>query len=196
MSTDVWRRPAPARRGFTLIELIVFIVVVAGALAGVLLVLDTTVRASGVPVIRKQMLAIAESVLEEVQLQVFTWCNPSDPNAATASSAASCTSNAYNPLATPLGSNATALGESRLSTTNPLNNVAEYNGQTISAGLNGQAFPAGYSATVSVIQEALGPSAAAVPASAALRIVVTVSKGGDSLVLEGYRTRYAPNLMP
>ena len=183
-------------RGFTLIELIVFIVVVSTALAGVLLVLDTTVRASGAPVIRKQMLAIAESVMEEVQLQPFTWCNPADANAVTATGAASCTSNAYNPLASPLGSSATALGETRLSSTNPLNNVADYNGQTITAGLNGQSFPSGYSATVAVIQEALGPVASAVPASAALRIVVTVSKGSDSIVLEGYRTRYAPNLMP
>ena len=182
--------------GFTLIELIVFIVVVSAALAGVLLVLDSTARSSGTPVIRKQMLAIAESVLEEVMLQPFTWCNPSDPNAATASSAASCTSASYNPLTLPLGSSATALGESRLSAVNPLGNVADYNNQTISAGLNGVAFPTGYSASVSVLQEAIGPAATPVPSSAALRIVVTVTKGSESVTLEAYRTRYAPNLLP
>ena len=188
-------RVATRAAGFTLIELIIFIVVVSAALAGVVSVLNTAAQSSGTPIVRKQMLAIAESVLEEVMLQPFTWCNPSDPNAATATSAASCTAN-YNPLATPLGSSAAALGESRASTTNPLNNVADYNNQTINASLNGIAFPSGYSASVSVLQEALGPAATQVPASASLRIAVTVTKGSESLTLEGYRTRYAPNLLP
>ena len=53
-------------RGFTLIEVIIFIVVVGVALAGVLLVINTVVTASADPMVRKQALALADSVLEEI----------------------------------------------------------------------------------------------------------------------------------
>lgn len=55
-----------AQSGFTLIEVIIFIVVVSVALAGVLLVIDTVVRTSADPMVRKQALALADSVLEEI----------------------------------------------------------------------------------------------------------------------------------
>jgi MSHA pilin protein MshD len=56
--------------------------------------------------------------------------------------------------------------------------------------------PVGYSATVTITPEALGPAVSPVAAGAALRITVTVTRGADTLVLEGYRTRYAPNAVP
>ena len=62
-----------AQAGLTLIELIVFIIIVSVALAGVLTVLNVTTKSSADPMIRKNMLAIAESLMEEVQLQSFTW---------------------------------------------------------------------------------------------------------------------------
>ena len=55
-----------AQRGLTLIELIMFIIVVGVGLAGVLSVLDVTGRSSADPVIRKQAAAIAESLMEEI----------------------------------------------------------------------------------------------------------------------------------
>ena len=60
------------QRGITLIELIVFIVIVSVALVGVLSVLNVTARSGADPMIRKQMLAIAEALLEEVQSKPYT----------------------------------------------------------------------------------------------------------------------------
>jgi MSHA pilin protein MshD len=54
------------QRGFTLIELIIFIVVVSIGMAGILGVMNTTVKSSADPMVRKQALAIAESLLEEI----------------------------------------------------------------------------------------------------------------------------------
>ncbi len=54
------------QRGFTLIELIIFIVAVSVGLAGILLVKDTVVKSSADPMVRKQAMVLAESILEEI----------------------------------------------------------------------------------------------------------------------------------
>ena len=59
------------QRGFTLIELIIFIVVVSAGLAGILSVMNTVVKSSADPMIRKQTIAIAESLLEEILLKDY-----------------------------------------------------------------------------------------------------------------------------
>lgn len=66
------------QRGFTLIELIMFIVIVGVGVAGVLSVFTTSVKSSADPMVRKQALAIAESLLEEILLKEFK-----DPNGGT-----------------------------------------------------------------------------------------------------------------
>lgn len=67
----------PARqRGLTLIELIFFIVIVSIGLVGILSVLNQTVLKSADPVLRKQVIATAEAMLEEVLLKDFA--NPVD----------------------------------------------------------------------------------------------------------------------
>ncbi len=66
-------RVVPAMlRGFSLLELIVFIIIVSVALAGVLAVMNLTTRHSADPLIRKQEIAVAESLLEEIAAQNFT----------------------------------------------------------------------------------------------------------------------------
>ena len=62
-----WKtRPVFGQRGLTLIELIVFIVIILVGVAGILSVMNITTRASADPMVRKQSMAFAEAVLEEV----------------------------------------------------------------------------------------------------------------------------------
>lgn len=60
------------QHGFTLIELIVFIVIVSAGLAGILVVMNTVVKSSGEPMVQKQGVAIAESLLEEILLKSYS----------------------------------------------------------------------------------------------------------------------------
>jgi MSHA pilin protein MshD len=69
------------RRGFTLVELVVLIVVIGIAAAGVLLVFQNTVRGSADPQIRKQALAIAEAMLDEILLNAFVHDATAPPRA-------------------------------------------------------------------------------------------------------------------
>ncbi|MFA6270799.1 MAG: prepilin-type N-terminal cleavage/methylation domain-containing protein [Candidatus Paceibacterota bacterium] len=185
------------QQGMTLIELIVFIVIVSVALAGVLTVLNITAKSSADPMIRKQMLAIAEALLEEVQLQPFTWCDPDDPNAATATGTAGCTAG-YVEASGP--ETIAAVVEARGNATTPFDNVNDYANLSLPSPILSStgsfSAPTGYSASIAVTPEALNGVGDATPASASLRISVTVTNGGESIVLEGYRTRHSPNLLP
>lgn len=57
--------------GFTLVEMIIAIVIIGVGLAGALLAFNTTVKSSADPMIRKQMLAVAEEMLEEILLKPY-----------------------------------------------------------------------------------------------------------------------------
>lgn len=58
-------------RGFTLVEMIVAMVIIGVGLAGVIGVLARTAVASADPMIVKQMTAIAEGMMDEIQLKPF-----------------------------------------------------------------------------------------------------------------------------
>jgi len=58
-------------RGVTLVELILAIVVIGVGLAGVLAAFQVAVRGSADPMIQKQMVAIAEEMVEEISLRPF-----------------------------------------------------------------------------------------------------------------------------
>jgi len=70
MSTEA-STPHRGEAGFTLIELIVFILIVSVAVVGILVVMSVTVKSSSDPVIRKQSLAMAEAILDEVLSREF-----------------------------------------------------------------------------------------------------------------------------
>ncbi|MFZ2652477.1 MAG: type II secretion system protein [Burkholderiaceae bacterium] len=181
------RRLGPRARGLSLIELVIFIVIVSAALAGVLNVFVAATLGSADPMLRRQALAIAESLLEEVQLMPFTFCDPDDANVETAAGSGACASAAEGPGA--------EAGENRFAPPQ-FDNVNDYHGYSMASIVDitnsAVAGLAGYSASVSVSSAALGSIAAA--SGDALRITVSVTgPHGTSVSLDGYRTRHAPN---
>lgn len=72
-------------RGMSLIELVIAIVILGVGVAGVLAAFQQATRASADPLVRKQMLAIAEQMLEETMLRPYdTTTTPSSACARTA----------------------------------------------------------------------------------------------------------------
>jgi MSHA pilin protein MshD len=181
---------APSRiagSGFTLVELVMFIVIVSIAVIGILMVMNTTTRSSADPQLRKQALSIAEALLEEVSLARFTFCDPADADAETAASAAECTT--VPEAVGPEGGN-----------TRPFDNVNDYVSEFGTAqaidirDVNGALIPnlGAYSATITITPQAFN----GIPATDSLLITINVNYGADTVRLDSYRTRYAPTLMP
>ena len=175
-------------RGLTLVELILFVLIVSIALLGVLLLLNTATARSSNPLVQKQALAVAEALLEEVELMPFTYCDPDDADVTTAASPAACTA----PEA--LGPEP---GESRTSLATPFDNVNDYHNFSMAgiSDITGTALPglSAYSATVMITPETLAGTGSSVPSAAALRISVQVNgPANQSITLEGYRTRFGP----
>ncbi len=185
-------------RGMSLIEVVVFIVVLGIGIAGVVTLYGQLTKASVDPLVRKQALAIATSLMEEIQLRGFTYCDPDDPNVYTAASTAGCTSAAYieniGPDTLPSSSAETRYADPRF------DNVNDYHGfsmsganirdvtNTVISGLGG------YAVSVAVANISAAELPAVASTADALRITVTVTgPAGVSVSLQGYRLRYAPN---
>jgi len=198
---------AKQQLGVTLVELVVFMVIVSVALVGVLKVLDITNRGSVDPLVRKQALSIAESLLLEIEQQPFTFCDPEDANVSIAVTTADCSGGA----AASQDQNGATLNspypstESRYSSTNPLDNVADYGGFTMpDANCAGICSPGDntpltglstYAASVTITRAGAVAPFATFPASAVLKIAVRVTGPANTdVTLTGYRFRYAPNI--
>lgn len=174
------------QRGMTLIELVMFVVIVAVGVAGILSVLNITVLRSADPLVQKQAQALAEGLLEEIQTGYFAYCDGADEKLRYAKSAAECTGgvgDSYGPEA----------GETR-----PFNTVRDYasaaNTPTpLDTALPGEAAvaaPAGFEATVTIVPAALGTITQA--SGDALLIRVVVASGNTQATAEGYKTRQVP----
>jgi MSHA pilin protein MshD len=153
------------------VEVVLFIVIVSTALAAVLGTLNLTVGRSADPLVARQTLAIAESLLAEVLAQPYT-ADDLDGGA-----------NAIGPEA----------GEARFSATAPFDHVDDYHGYAIAGIVDAQGAPvpglSGYSAHVSVAPQALDN----VPAGEGLLVTVTATgPGGYAVTLRGWRARVAP----
>jgi MSHA pilin protein MshD len=189
--------------GVTLVELVIFIVIVSVALVGVLKTLEITNRGSVDPLVRKQALSIAESLLLEIEQQPFTFCDPDDANASTAASTADCVTSqdkGGGALTSP-----TPSAESRYSSSNPLDNVADYGGFTMpDANCAGICSPGdnmplvgltGYIANVAITRVGAAAPFASFPLDAVLQITVTVTgPANTSVIIKGYKFRYAPTI--
>ena len=175
-----------SQRGMTLIELVMFVVIVAVGVAGILSVLNVTVMRSADPLVQKQAQALAEGLLEEIQTGYFAYCDGADEKLKYAKAAAECTGgvgDSYGPEA----------GEAR-----PYNTVKDYasaaNTPTaLATALPGEAAvvaPAGFAATVTIAPVALGDITLA--SGDALLIRVVVVSGSTQATAEGYKTRQVP----
>ena len=175
-------------RGLSLIEVVVFIVVFALGVTAVTILFNQMTRSSVDPVVRKQALAIATSLMDEIELQPYTYCDPDDPAVFTASSSAGC--------AIPEGIGPEA-GETRYADPR-FDNVNDYNGFSMVGGIRdvtNTLVPGlgNYSASVSVAPVSAG-ELPGIPTTEGLRITVTVTGPANAnVVLQGYRLRYAPN---
>jgi MSHA pilin protein MshD len=207
-------KPPGHQRGLSLIELIIFMVVMGITAVAVLQMLNLSAKSSADPVRRKQALLLAESYLEEVELARFTYCDPTDPAATTAANTGQC--------AKP-----EVLGQETGGVGRPFDNVSDYGalgspGAALQQFLTGGQLSdasgtvltglSGFTVTVALnavpVATPLGTVAMPVNSSVsaanmrALRITVSVFFGTDPtnpthyVVLDGYRTRYAPNSVP
>ena len=151
------------QRGVTLVELVVSIVIISIALAGVLMVMNYTTGHSADAVVEYQAVAIAEAYLEEIELQSFL-----DPGGPTETGRADLDDVQDYDRDAPFGID----GES----------PRDQNGNKLAA-------LAGYSVTVDVTNAVtIGPADSTV---AARRIDVTVTHPNNGrITLTGYRTAY------
>lgn len=191
-----------AARGLTLLEVVIFIVVLSVGFAAMLILYNQVTRSSVDPLVRKQALAIAQSLLEEIELMPYTYCDPDDANVTTATSAAIGPTGCAT-LPEAMGKEA---GESRYDNTQRFDNVNDYNNFCMGPGcpvgsdavittVTGTPIPAltDYRVAVSIQQISAGPFDP-VPTDAGLSITVTATHvpTGTAASLTGYRFRYAP----
>lgn len=160
-------------QGFTLIEVIIFIVVVGAGLAGILSVMNTVVKSSADPLIAKQTVAIAESMLEEILLKEY--CDPDTVDKTT----------------TPPTCGAHTTEASRAL----YDDVDDYIGYTTTAGivdLNGVTVAGLARYNIKSVAVALTTAAqnTALSAINAKRVTVTVSGPQGDIALTGYRSNY------
>lgn len=155
-------KSVPRQHGLSLIELVIFIVIVSVAVTGVLSVMNVTVKSSADPMLRKQALAFGEAILEEVLAKDFA--NPA--GGFTETSATCANRSQYDDV----GDYACFAGP-------PYLNGASTLGATAISTL------ASYNASIVV-------SPVTVSGLALKKVTVTVTGGVETIVLNGYRANY------
>lgn len=155
--------------GLTLIELIMFIVIVSVSLAGILLVMNVTVKSSADPVVRKQALAMADAIMDEVLAKDF-----SNPVGGFTETSGTCANRTQYDDVSDYDCFKTS-SANRISGTSTL-------GSTSIASLSA------YSASVDV--DAATSKLGLTGGTQVKTITVTVTGSGQTIQLIGYRTNY------
>ena len=153
-----------AQGGFTLIELIFFIVVVSVGLAGILSVMNTSVQFSAEPMARKQAMVLAESILEEVVQKDYADTDLLDPTLVPKAEHVKDTSRAT------------------------MDDVDDYHGTTESIFTDWPASLSDYKVNIEVVKTQW--SVITSPKVPVKKITVTVTGGGHTISLSGYRADY------
>lgn len=151
--------------GFTLLEMVIAIVIISVGLAGVLLAFNTSVRSSADPLIHKQMQAVAEEMMEEILLKPYVVSGTAPANSLKSCGGGSPPSRAA------------------------FDDVSDYNGYQTSGvcDIDGEVVTGlgEYNVRVIVVGETWQGVANT------LHVTVTVSHGGETFALDGWRTGYA-----
>lgn len=155
--------------GLTLIELIMFIVIVGVGVAGILTVMDVAVKSSADPMVRKQALAMADAIMDEVLAKDF-----SNPTGGFTETSATCDNRSQYDDVSDYDCFKTS-SSNRISGTSTL-------GSTPIPGL------AAYSASVDI--DAATSRLGLVGGTQVKTITVTVTGNGQTIQLIGYRTNY------
>jgi MSHA pilin protein MshD len=159
--------------GFTLPELILLIIVLSIGITGILIAYNQSVRGSGDPMVRKQVIAVAESMMEEIQLMPFS-----------------------NPTGGFAGTCATATQANRAK----FDDVGDYNCFPSAGGppvtgittIDGTVIPelAAYRVSVTITPNASLGTITAASGNAKLITVTVTGPASTVFVLDGYRTNY------
>lgn len=158
-------------RGLSLVELIIFIVVVTVALAGVLSVLQISTRYSADPLMRKEALALSEAMMDEILSKDYQ-NDPADPG--NTSATLGCTVNTPNPTCLP---NVPALRAN-------YNDVDDFNGwNSPPAQMSG----VGVAAPLPCISTVLVAAPAPLGGVTGKLITVTTTCGAETVALQGFR---------
>lgn len=155
------RAKVPYQSGISLVELIVFVIIVSVGIAGILAVMNVTVKSSADPMLRKQAVALAEAVLDEVLAKDYI------PGG---TSFTSCTGTDHAQYDDVDDYNNCSGGASVITGADTL-------GAAPIAAL------ASYKATVSV-------APVTVNGAAMKKVTVTVTGGAETIQLSGYRGQY------
>ena len=151
--------------GMTLVELVIAIVIISTALAGLVAAFMRANRASADPIVMQQMLAIGESLMEEILLKPF------DQD--------------LTPAATRADFN-------DVRDYDPNDDAADGYATTGILDVDGDPIPGLETYNVAVRINVAGVALTSVAPGDALRVQVTVTHGAERLVLTGWKTAPLP----
>ena len=154
-----------ASSGFTLVEMLIAIVIIGIGVTGVMVAYSTSVKGSANALIGKQLVAIADEMMEEILLK------PYNSTLASGSGVALCGAGTANRSA--------------------FDDVGDYNGYQTSGicTIDGQTIPGLESYNVSVVViNSFNLSGVA----NTLRVTVTATHGADRMILDGFKVNMPP----